>query len=120
MKIQCALIFKVIILLSLLVSMPAESFAGSRNIYGVQKKSGSRSISGVRGGSARTGRAYGDHGSSIRNNYFGGGGTTNNSKKSKTKNIDSSGTGWDDIYSGQRKVDRPVRRDTAPEGMEAF
>ncbi len=117
---QQTLILKGVILFSLLFSVPAESFAGSRNIYGVQRKSGSRSITGVRSGSARYGKVYGGRGSSIRNNYFGGSKGTSSANKSKTKNMDSSATGWDDIYSGQLKVDRPVRQETAPEGMEAF
>lgn len=118
MKKQYVLICKVVILISLLVGVPAESFGGSRNIYGVQRKSGSRSITGVRSGSVRSGRAYGDHGSSMRNNYFGG--ISNFFNKSKTKNKDSSTPSWEDIYTEKRQVNKPIKLGTPPEGMEAF
>ena len=113
-----ALILKVVVVFSLFILWPAGSYAGPNNIYGVQKRSGSNNIIGVRRSSTNSGKAYGNSGSSIKNNYFGS--RTNFSSGPKTKIKDSAAATWGSVYSEKRDASKPTKFNSPPEGMEAF
>ena len=117
MKRYLVIVNFVLIMTAALITLPEPVFAGPNNIYGVRRSKNSRNIFGPRRKAINSGKAYGDHGSRIRNNYYGKGRSPQANSAKKSKSEQAPPPDWDDIFQDNQRLSQPR---IVPQGMEAF